>query len=77
MNNRTLKDIRTNRLRLTQLGLARALGYGHKIRISEFERNTNPVPVPQHIANSVLLMGEAGPGFRWPARVARRYETKE
>jgi hypothetical protein len=45
-------------LKLTQKEMARALGYHHKIRISEFERETNPVPIPPHIVCAVLQMGE-------------------
>jgi hypothetical protein len=52
------RDIRVNLLKLTQNQMARALGFHHKIRISEFERETNPTPIPQHILNAMLRMGE-------------------
>jgi DNA-binding transcriptional regulator YiaG len=47
-------------LLLTQKQLADLLGYGHKIRISEFERNTNPVSIPLHIQEALLRLRESG-----------------
>lgn len=76
MDGKTLKDIRVNRLFMTQRELARALGYAHKIRISEFERVTNPVPIPRPIANAVLLMGETPPIAMWAVRSVRKYERR-
>jgi DNA-binding XRE family transcriptional regulator len=48
-------------LLMTQKELARTLGYAHKIRISEFERETNPLPIPVHIQAAVIgLWDSAG-----------------
>lgn len=58
----TPRDFKTIRqgLLLTQKQLAQALGYSHKIRISEFERATNPVPIPLHIQEALLRLRERG-----------------
>lgn len=55
-------DLRTIRrgLLLTQRELAEILGYAQKIRISEYERETNPVPIPRHIQEAVVDMWTAG-----------------
>lgn len=53
-------------LGLTQAELSSYLGYGSAVRISEFERATNPVPVPRLLA---LLMEAYRDGYRpsdWP-----------
>ena len=76
MDGKTFRDIRENRLYLTQLQLARALGYRQKIRISEFERKTNPVPIPQHIANEMLRRGELGSPLVWMGRSIRKWERR-
>ena len=61
-------DMRHIRLGLlmTQRELARILGYRHKIRISEFERTTNPVPIPLPIQQEMIRLyttgGEGTPG---------------
>jgi transcriptional regulator with XRE-family HTH domain len=57
MNGKTFKKIRTM-MKLTQKEMGGALGYAQKIRISEYERGTNPVPIPRDIGNKALLMGE-------------------
>jgi transcriptional regulator with XRE-family HTH domain len=65
MSGDELKAIRL-RLGLTQRQLAQVLGYGHAMRISDFERGTNRVPIPHHIA---LLMDAIDKGYRpegWP-----------
>ena len=53
-------------LLLTQRELARILGYRHKVRISEFERETNPVPIPLPIQEEMIRLyatgGEGTPG---------------
>jgi transcriptional regulator with XRE-family HTH domain len=49
MTPREFKLIRHSLL-LTQQELADLLGYRQKVRISEYERSTNPVPIPDHIA---------------------------
>jgi DNA-binding transcriptional regulator YiaG len=58
----TPADFKTIRhgLMLSQRELARVLGYAHKIRISEFERETNPVPIPLHIQEALLALRENG-----------------
>jgi transcriptional regulator with XRE-family HTH domain len=66
LTNHQFRKIR-QRLGLTQAQLADFLGYGHAIRVSEFERETNPRPVPHHVA---LLMEAYAEGYRpknWPA----------
>lgn len=57
MDSKTFRDIRRF-MGLTQSRLSKALGYRHTIRVSEYERETNPVPVPHLIGHAVLLMGE-------------------
>jgi predicted transcriptional regulator len=56
---RDLKSIRSE-LGLTQKELAEALGYGRKVRISEYERHTNPRPIPRHIQEAVARMWVTG-----------------
>lgn len=54
------------KLGLSQAALARVLGYGSALRISEFERATNPRDVPLHVA---MLMRAFADGWRpenWP-----------
>jgi transcriptional regulator with XRE-family HTH domain len=58
-------------LLLTQRELARALGYRHKIRISEFERATNPVPIPLTIQEEMIRRYESG-GTGTPGVTAAR-----
>lgn len=65
MTNHEFRDIR-QRLGFTQAGLAAFLGYGSAMRISEFERETNPRAVPDHLAR---LMAAYDEGYRpkdWP-----------
>lgn len=53
-------------LGLSQAALARVLGYSSPMRISEFERATNPRPIPNHVA---MLMQAFADGYRtkdWP-----------
>lgn len=60
------------RLGLTQAELARLLGYARGLRVSELERETNPLPVPHHIG---LLMQAFDEGFRpkgWPKQEKRQ-----
>jgi predicted transcriptional regulator len=54
-----LKAIRME-LGLTQKELAEALGYAQKIRISEYERTTNPRLIPRHIQEAVVRMWVTG-----------------
>lgn len=56
------RDIRL-RLGLTQAQLASFLGYGSPVRISEFERDTNPRPVPRLLA---MVMEALDSGWRPP-----------
>lgn len=43
-------------LLLSQSELAKLLGYRQPIRISEFERTLNQVPVPPHIEEAMLKL---------------------
>lgn len=62
----TPAEFRTIRLRLgyTQAELAALLEYGSALRISEFERATNPRPIPRLLALVMLAMDS---GWRPPA----------
>ena len=64
MTREEFKDIR-KRLGYTQAELAELLGYGSSIRVSEFERSTNAVPVPRLVAMLMLAMDQTG--WRPPA----------
>ena len=66
-----VKRIRRD-LGLTQKQLAAVLGYGHAVRISEFERTSEPVPIPNHIA---MLLEAIEQGYRpdnWPQPKEKR-----
>ena len=56
MNGKTFAEIRKG-MKLTQKETAHALGYSHKVRISQMEIGFEPIP--PHIAAEILLMGEA------------------
>ncbi|MCG7507078.1 helix-turn-helix domain-containing protein [Mesorhizobium retamae] len=56
----TFKEIRL-RLGMTQAELAALLDYGSPMRISEFERETNPRPVPRLLT---LVMQALDSGWR-------------
>lgn len=75
MDNVEAQAIRV-RLGLTQAQLAEVVGYATPLSISEFERATNPKPVPRLLA---LLLKAYDDGYRpanWPKRTtARRVET--
>ena len=58
-------------LLLTQRELANKLGYKHKVRVSEFERETNPVPIPLPIQEEMIRLYETG-GVSEPGRLAVR-----
>ena len=65
MTNNKFREIRL-RLGITQVELSVLLGYGSPMRISEFERATNPRRIPTHVA---LLMRAYDEGYRpkdWP-----------
>lgn len=65
MTGEEFKEIR-EKLGLSQSELAKVLGYGATVRISEFERKTNPRPIPLHVA---MLMEAFRSGYRppnWP-----------
>ena len=63
MTRHEFKQIRLGLL-LTQQELADRLGYRHKIRISEYERETNPVPIPDHVVEIMLkLAAQNGRGL--------------
>jgi transcriptional regulator with XRE-family HTH domain len=67
MQNTEFRKIREG-LGLTQAQLADVLGYGSHMRISDFERATNPREIPLHVA---MLMQAFESGYRpesWPER---------
>ncbi|TAZ20751.1 hypothetical protein ELH77_19290 [Rhizobium ruizarguesonis] len=69
MTGAEFKTIR-QRLGLTQGELARVLDYGSPMRVSEFERSSNPREVPVHVAR---LMRAYDAGYRpedWPRNAA-------
>jgi len=59
MTSEEFKAIR-KRLGFNQAELAALLGYGSAVRISEFERPTNPVAVPRLVAMLMTAMDETG-----------------
>lgn len=59
MSPKEFKEIR-KRLGMTQAQLADILGYGARVRLSEFERATNPVPIPRLVALIMRAMDETG-----------------
>lgn len=65
MTNTQFREIR-ERLGFTQAGLASFLGYGSPMRISEFERATNPRPVPDHLARLMTAYDEGYRPQDWP-----------
>ena len=67
MTPQEFRAIRT-RLGLTQVQLARLLGYNRSDRISELERKTNPKPVPGFLD---LVMEALDNGF-WPKAWPRK-----
>lgn len=65
MTNDEFRAIR-QQLGLTQAQLSRVLRYETALTVSTYERNTNPRPVPTHVA---LLMTAYDEGYRpqdWP-----------
>lgn len=65
MENDEFRAIR-KRLGLTQAQLAAVLLYPRAMQVSEIERQSNPRPVPRHVA---LLMRAYDDGYRpdnWP-----------
>jgi hypothetical protein len=72
MTGNEFRQIRQGLL-LTQKELAHLLGYRHKVRISEYERATNPIPVPDHIASAMrqLRDSQGKVAVVWPRRVIR------
>ena len=61
---------------LTQKQLAEVLGYSHKIRISEYERETNPVPIPDHIADAMWKLQVTG-SDKLPAPAVREWSRHD
>lgn len=59
MTGAEFKAIR-KRLGFTQAELAETLGYASPVRISEFERAVNPIPVPRLVAQVMRAMDETG-----------------
>jgi hypothetical protein len=72
----TFKHMRHD-LGLSQRQLARTFGYAHKIRISEFERETNPVPIPHHIQRAMINTWMGSVPMRATGKVVRRWVRKE
>lgn len=75
MNGHEFKRIRLGLL-LTQQELADLLGYRHKIRISEYERETNPVPIPAHIEKIMLELARTGGRSAKQGRLIRSWEPR-
>ena len=65
MTNHQLRDIRL-RLGFTQAHLAAFLGYGATVRVSEFERVTNPRTVPDLLARLMIAYDEGYRSKDWP-----------
>lgn len=59
------RRIREN-LGFTQQELADFLGYGRALRISEFERETNPRPVPELLARLMIAYRDGYRPKDWP-----------
>ncbi|CAN7600146.1 helix-turn-helix domain-containing protein [Bosea sp. LjRoot237] len=59
------RAIRTE-LGLSQAALAAVLGYGSPMRISEFERATNPRAVPLHVAMLMVAFQDGWRPENWP-----------
>jgi DNA-binding transcriptional regulator YiaG len=57
MPNHELRTLR-ERLDMTQAQFASILRYRSAMRISEFEREQNPLPIPEHIAFMVRVIAE-------------------
>jgi transcriptional regulator with XRE-family HTH domain len=53
-------------LGLTQAQLAVVLGYGHAIRISEFERPNRALPVPKRVGEQMLAFAAGYRPKNWP-----------
>lgn len=70
MTREEFKAIR-KRLGYNQAELAALMGYGSAVRISEFERSTNPVPVPRLVALLMVVMDETG----WRPKDINRGDT--
>lgn len=69
------KTIRHSLL-MTQLDLAKALGYRHKIRVSEYERATNPVPIPDHVAMAMYELERTAGRPRKKGRLVRAWNHR-
>lgn len=66
MTNHEFRAIRL-RLGLTQAELARVLGYYGALHISNYERETNPRPVPELLARLMIAYDEGYRPKDWPA----------
>lgn len=53
-------------LGFTQQELAEFLGYGRALRVSEFERDTNPRPVPEFLARLMVAYRDGYRPKDWP-----------
>lgn len=63
-------------LMMTQQQLADLLGYAQKIRISEYERNKHPIPIPPHIA-ALMRELEATGGKHFGGRLIRGWHSRD
>jgi hypothetical protein len=70
------KHIRRGLL-MTQEDMAALLGYAQAIRISEYERETNPVPIPPHIQQAVLDLYESGGRLEFAVDRVRQWTRSE
>lgn len=73
MTGNEFKAIRQGLL-LTQKELAELLGYRHKIRISEYERPTNPLPIPTHVAALMHMLKATGGRSWYKGRLIRDWD---
>ena len=60
----TPAEARELRGEFTQAQWAAILGYKSAMRVSEFERPTNPLPIPLHVA-FVMRVVAGNPGYFW------------
>ncbi len=65
MKNHELRAAR-ERLKLTQAQLAALLDLGAAMRVSEYERETNPRTIPMHIARLVRAYADGWRPSDWP-----------
>jgi transcriptional regulator with XRE-family HTH domain len=66
MTGHEFKTIRLS-LGLTQAQLAVVLGYGHAVRVSEFERPRRALPVPKRVGEQMLAYAAGYRPKGWPS----------